>query len=93
MQSYFQRIVRIEKVGDWFVLPQEAVEELRLQEGTVIEVTRADTDPSHRYASVEETMRVFESTLKTHDAVYRELAKGPVGLGPHDPLPFDRNKW
>jgi hypothetical protein len=33
-----------------------------------------------------------QEKLPEYDAVYRELAKGAEGVGPHDPPPFDRRK-
>jgi hypothetical protein len=40
-----------------------------------------DSGTTVRYATLAEVMGVFEVTLPKHDAVYRELAKDPQGIG------------
>jgi len=69
--------VQVQKVGDEFVIPSQAVQELGLVDGSVIEISRAEAAPSPtiRYASVEEVMDVHRKMEPRHAAAYRELAK------------------
>ncbi|HEY5329804.1 MAG TPA: hypothetical protein VFC39_03280 [Acidobacteriaceae bacterium] len=88
-------VVRVEKVvgGYAILLPPEVGKEWSLHDGSVVEVHRVGSvAETARYTSVEEAMEIYRSTLPQYDAVYRELAKGPEGVGPHDPLPYDPRK-
>ncbi len=48
---------------------------------------------ANRYATMEEVMEIYRQIVIDHDHAFRELAKGPEGVGPHDPPPFDLKKW
>jgi hypothetical protein len=83
------------KQGFILVIPPEVAEAWQLREDFPLEVHRVghtseEDEPSAIKERLQQSMEVFESTLPKHDEVYRELAKGPEGVGPHDPQPFDR---
>jgi hypothetical protein len=85
-------IVRVEKVegGYAILLPPEIGKDWELHDGSVVEVHRVGSvSEIARYASAEEVLEAHVRTLPQYDAAYRELAKGPEGVGPHDPLPYD----
>jgi antitoxin component of MazEF toxin-antitoxin module len=68
-------VVQVQKSGNTFsfTLPQQAVEELALVDGSSIEVQPATA--RIRYASVAEAMRVHREMEPRHAEAYRELAK------------------
>jgi hypothetical protein len=79
------------------VIPPEYAKAWCLREGFPLEVQRVghtseQDEPDAIAENVRLAVAAFEKTLPAHEAVYRELAKGPEGLGPHDPLPFDGHK-
>jgi hypothetical protein len=89
-------ITRVEKVKGGFaiLLSPEVGKEWSLQDGSVVEVHRiGSVSETARHASAEEVMEIHRQTLPQHEAAYRELAKGPEGVGPHDPPPFDTRKF
>ena len=79
--------------GYAILLPPEIGKDWGLHDGSVVEVHRVGSvSETATYTSAEEAMEIYQSTLPKYDAVYRELAKGPEGVGPHDPLPRDPRK-
>ena len=73
-------VVRVHRTGNEFsfVLPPQAVEDLRLVDGSAIEIQPAaeDTAPaSVRYASVEEALEAHRKLEPKYAPAYRELAK------------------
>jgi hypothetical protein len=68
-------VVLVEKVGDNFVLPLQAVQELGLVDGCAIEISKAETGSANRYASVDEVMKTHREMEPFHADAYRELAK------------------
>lgn len=57
------------------VLPPEAVEALKLSEGTPVRVMPIAETSQPRYVGVEEGMKVYFETEPFHRNSYRELAK------------------
>ncbi|MES2391750.1 MAG: hypothetical protein V4555_08920 [Acidobacteriota bacterium] len=92
-------IVRVEEVvgGYAILLSREVGKELGLHDGAAVEVHRvghcSNDGPTVRYATAEEVMAAYEEIRPQYDVAFRELAKGPEGVGPHDPPPFDRKRW
>jgi len=70
-------VVHVQKVGNEFVLPPQAVQELGLVDGSAIEVSRAEDAPvpTVRYASVDEVMEIHRKMESRHAIAYTELAK------------------
>ena len=70
--------IRVERRGDEYcvVLSAEALEALRLTEGTEVEVRPAGAQENGiRYISTEEALEAYRKTLPQHREAYRELAK------------------
>jgi antitoxin component of MazEF toxin-antitoxin module len=72
--------MRVQRMGDQYcvVLSAEAVEALRLVEGTEVEVLplAVQEDSTRiRYISTEEALEAYRKTLPQHREAYRELAK------------------
>jgi hypothetical protein len=93
-------IARVKKTDEGYVvvIPADVAEAWDLRENVPVEVHRlgetGDGDsPKVVYATPEQAMEAYERTRPQHDEAYRELAKGPSGLGPHDSPPFDLRKW
>ena len=85
-------ILRVEEVvgGYAILLPPEIGREWGLHDGSVVEVHRVGSvSETTRYTSAEEILEAHARTLQLYDEAYRELAKGPEGVGPHDPAPYD----
>lgn len=72
-------VMRVERVDGEFrvVLTAEAMAELRLTEGSAVEVRPVEPNGAGRrqYATVEEALRAFHETLPQHEKAYLELAK------------------
>jgi len=93
-------IVRVEKVegGYAILLPQEFGSAWNLSGGSAVEVHRVtsvcEVDDSLEAIEAEtaRVMAAYCDTLPEHETAYRELAKGPNGVGPHGPPPFDLRK-
>lgn len=73
------RLKRTE-LGYAILLTEEMVEELRLAEGSAVQVlpapeTAEEPRPQIRYASAAEALRIHRETEPAHAAAYRELAK------------------
>ncbi len=73
--------MRVQRRGDEYcvVIPQQALEALRLSEGAEVELRPVETEPSQpgaiRYLSVEEALESYRETLPQHREAYIELAK------------------
>ena len=85
------------KQGFILVIPAEVAEAWQLRDDCPLEVHRVghaaeEDEPSSIEGQRHQAMKVFETTMQEHDEVYRELAKGPDGVGPHDPPPYDLRK-
>ncbi len=79
-------VLRIQRIGDGLgvMLPAEAIKELGLKEGDLVEIKvpeKAGTQPCDcarnemEYASDQEVMEAFLATEPEHRNSYRELAK------------------
>jgi len=74
-------VMRVERRGDEYcvVIPQQALEALRLSEGAEVELRPVGMEPSQpsaiRYLSVEEALESYRETLPQHRDAYIELAK------------------
>lgn len=71
-------VVRVHKTGDefTFVLPPQAVEELRLVDGSEIDIRPAEgSAEAIRYATVDEALEAHRKLEPQFAAAYRELAK------------------
>jgi antitoxin component of MazEF toxin-antitoxin module len=68
-------VVQVQKSGNTFsfTLPQQAVEELALVDGSSIEVKPATE--RIRYVTMQEALDAYERTRAENDFAYRELAK------------------
>ena len=84
-------IARVQETNEGFVIviPPAEAEAWHLRENFPLEVHRVGSTserdtPEAIKANFERTMQAYEDTLPLHEAAYRELAKGPEGLGPHD---------
>ena len=93
-------IVRVTKTSEGYVvvIPADVAEAWDLRENVPVEVRRLgeteDGDsPKVAHATPEQAIEAYERTRSEHDEAYRELAKGPSGVGPHDSPPFDLRKW
>jgi antitoxin component of MazEF toxin-antitoxin module len=93
-------IARVEKVegGYAILLPSEFCKAWNLSDGSAVEVHQVtsacvvDDSLEAIEAATERALAAYRDTLPQHEAAYRELAKGPEGVGPHDPAPFDLRK-
>jgi len=86
------------KQGFLVVIPPEYAEAWGLREDFPLEVHRVGStteadEPAAIRARTDQALKAFRDTLPEHEAAYRELAKGPEGVGPHDPPPFDPKRW
>ena len=74
-------VLRVQHVDGEYrvVLSPEAVEALRVQEGSAVEVVPVvnseHAQDDFRYATVEEGSAAYERTERLHRNTYRELAK------------------
>ncbi|HWB32726.1 MAG TPA: hypothetical protein VG714_06110 [Acidobacteriaceae bacterium] len=71
-------VMRVERRGGELVIPvpPEALEQLRLAEGTEVRVEAIEPDKvSVRYISVDEALAAYRRTEPQHREAYRELAK------------------
>jgi hypothetical protein len=70
-------VMRVQVVeGEYrVVLPPEAVEALKLTEGTAVRVLPIAEPSESRSVGVEEAMKVYFETLPDHAESYRELAR------------------
>jgi hypothetical protein len=59
------------------LLSPEAMAEMRLKEGSVVEVSAVES--GNEYISLERALASYLETLPLHRNTYRELAKGPGG--------------
>ena len=75
------------------VIPDAEAKAWALRENSPLEVHRVgstseDDAPEKILADQEKALRIFaKSWIENHEA-YQELAKGPEGVGPYDPLPY-----
>lgn len=86
------------KEGFIVVIPPEYAQAWVVREDFPLEVHRVghtseQDEPASIDADLRRALAAYEATLPAHEEAYRELAKGPEGLGPHDPPPFDSRKW
>ncbi|WP_158819845.1 hypothetical protein [Granulicella sp. S156] len=86
-------IARVQETTEGFVIviPQAEAEAWQLRENFPLEVHRVGSTserdtPEAIKANVEQAMQAYQDPLPLHEEAYRELAKGPEGLGPHDDL-------
>jgi hypothetical protein len=93
-------IARVRETAQGFVIvvPQEYAEAWGLREDFPLEVHRVghtseEDEPSAIAGQRHQAVKVFERSIHEQDEAYRELAKGPEGVGPHDPPPFDLRKF
>jgi len=84
-------IARVQETTEGFVIviPRAEAEAWQLRENFPLEVHRVGSTserdtPEAIKANFERAMQAYQDTLPHHEAAYRELAKGPEGLGPHD---------
>jgi hypothetical protein len=68
------------ELGYAILLSNEMVEEMRLSEGSAVQVVPVpeaaeESRPQIRYASAEEALRVHRESEPEHAEAYRELAK------------------
>jgi len=71
-------VMRVQRRGDEYcvVIPQQALEALRLSEGAEVEVRRVETPSTEdRYVTLEEGLEAYRRTEHLHRNTYRELAK------------------
>ncbi len=70
-------VVYVQKVGDQFVLPAHAVDELELSDGVAVEIHRVGTGnkPASRFASAEEVLKVHREMEPEYAPAYKKLAK------------------
>jgi hypothetical protein len=71
-------VMRVQVVDGEFrvVLPPEAVESMKLSDGSSVQVLPAANEKAaSRYASLEEGIKAYFDTLPDHEQSYRELAK------------------
>jgi antitoxin component of MazEF toxin-antitoxin module len=76
---HLNMVVQVQKLGNrfTFVLPPEVARELDLEDGSAVEIRRADNvpAPAFRYASVDEVMEAHREMEPQYAETYRELAK------------------
>ena len=70
-------VMRVQVVDGEYrvVLPAEAVEALKLKEGTAVQVVPVAEPEKSRYVGVDEAMKAYFETEPLHRDSYRELAK------------------
>ena len=72
-------VMRVQVVeGEYrVVLPPEAVEKLRIKDGSTVDVVTVDemVRSKSKYVGIEEGMKAYFETLPDHRESYRELAK------------------
>jgi hypothetical protein len=92
-------IARVQETTGGFVIviPAGIAKAWELRENFPLEVHRvgstseADTPEAIERQSAA-AMETHQLMQPQHEAAYRELAKGPEGIGPHDSPPFDLRK-
>lgn len=90
--------VKDTKYGFVLVIPPEYAEAWDLREDFPLEVHRVGhTSEQDEPAAIEglhqRILEMNDTILLKHAGAFRELAKGPEGVGPHDPPPFDIRRW
>jgi antitoxin component of MazEF toxin-antitoxin module len=71
-------VMRVQRRGDEYcvVIPQQALEALRLSEGAEVEVRPVETATARvEYVTVEEALESYRRTEPQHRKAYLELAK------------------
>jgi hypothetical protein len=82
--------VKDTKYGFVLVIPPDYAEAWGLREDFPLEVHRVGhTSEEDERQAIQELherfLEIYKEILPAHDAAFRELAKGPEGVGPHDP--------
>jgi hypothetical protein len=86
------------KQGFVIVIPPEYAEAWGLREDFPLEVHRVghtseQDEPEAMEELHQQILKMNETILLEHAGAFRELAKGPEGMGPHDPPPHDPRRW